>query len=270
MRIALVADSHLAQRAPECVHNWIAAAAAVARLGVDLTVHLGDISLDGQSRPEELGFAAALMANWPTPIRCVPGNHDMGDGSGELPLDAAQLVACETAFGPGHWLLTTGHWALIGINAQLLGTDTPQEHAQWAWLEAQAEHLPGEHSVLFLHRPLLRPNASEHDRRGRYVPRKAAERLLKGPLRRSLRAVASGHTHQVLDRYSDGVRHLWLPSTAFVLPDEIQARVGEKLVGLGVLELGGALVPSSVWFDLLCPDGMHRHMLDELGFYCNK
>ena len=87
MRIALIADSHLSPRAPECVSNWEAARAAVAALGADLTVHLGDISLDGQSVPEDLAFAAARMGEWPTPIRCVPGNHDLGDGSGEAPLD---------------------------------------------------------------------------------------------------------------------------------------------------------------------------------------
>jgi len=270
MRIAIVADSHLAERAPECVANWRAAAGAVARLRADLTVHLGDISLDGQVHPEELRFAREQAKAWPTPMRCVPGNHDMGDGSGESPLDPQRLAAYETSFGADHWAVSAGRWELIGINAQLLGTDTPQEHAQWRWLEDHARrmndnspHHGRDHSVLFLHRPLLRPSANEHHREGRYVAHAACDRLLSGPLRRTLRAVVSGHTHQYLDRRVDGVRHLWLPSTAFVLPDEIQVRVGEKVVGLGMLELGG----SSVWFDLLCPDGMRRHQVTELGFY---
>lgn len=271
MRIAIVADSHLAERAPECVANWKAAAGAVARLRADLTVHLGDISLDGQLHPEELRFAREQCHAWPTPMRFVPGNHDMGDGSGESPLEPRLLTAYEACFGADHWALSAGRWELIGINAQLLGTDTHQEHAQWQWLEDRAHRMNDsrnrdcarEHSVLFSHRPLLRPNANEHHRAGRYVAHAACERLLNGPLRHSLRAVVSGHTHQYLDRTVAGVRHLWLPSTAFVLPDEIQARVGEKLVGLGMLELGG----SSVWFDLLCPDGMRRHPLTELSFY---
>ncbi len=264
MRIAIVADSHLAERAPECVANWKAAASAVARLRADLTVHLGDISLDAQMQPEDLRFAKELANAWPTPMRFVPGNHDMGDGSGESPLDPKRLAAYEGAFGAGHWAHSAGRWELIGINAQLLGSDTPQEHAQWQWLEDHARQMKErEHSVLFLHRPVLRPSANEHHRTGRYVAHAASERLLSGPLRHTLRAVVSGHTHQYLDRTVAGARHLWLPSTAFVLPDEMQVRVGEKLVGLGMLELGG----SSVWFDLLCPDGMRRHQLSELGFY---
>jgi 3',5'-cyclic AMP phosphodiesterase CpdA len=267
MRIAIVADSHLAARAPECVANWKAAAGAVARLRADLTVHLGDISLDGQVHPEELRFAREQIQVWPTPMRLVPGNHDMGDGSGESPIDAGRLATYETSFGADRWAVSAGRWVLIGINAQLLGSDTPQEQAQWQWLEDHACRMNDshsfEHSVLFLHRPVLRPSANEHHREGRYVAHAASERLLHGPLRHTLRAVVSGHTHQYLDRTVAGVRHLWLPSTAFVLPDEVQVRVGEKLVGLGMLELGG----SSVWFDLLCPDGMRRHQLTELGFY---
>ena len=46
-----------------------------------------------------------------------------------------------------------------------------------------------------------------------------------------------------------------MPSTAFYLPDELQDRVGEKIIGLGVLDLArGALR-----FDLVCPEGMIRH-----------
>jgi len=41
MRIALIADTHLSARSPECVANWHAARRAVGRLGADLTVNLG-------------------------------------------------------------------------------------------------------------------------------------------------------------------------------------------------------------------------------------
>src|ERR1700760_4599819 len=103
MRIALISDSHLSQRSPECVANWHAARRAVERLEPDLTVHLGDITLDGQSHPEELEFAASLMQCWPTEMRCLPGNHDMGDASGEAALDDALLASYKRFFGPDHW-----------------------------------------------------------------------------------------------------------------------------------------------------------------------
>lgn len=234
------------------------------RLGADLTVNLGDITLDGQTHGDELAFASRLMQQWPTEVRCVPGNHDLGDGSGESPLDERLLQVYSDHFGPDHWVQRAGAWKLLGINAQLLGTGSAQEAALWAWIEEQAR--PGvehAHTALFLHRPMLRPLSSEHTRKGRFVSRAAADRLLKGPLQPTLRLVVSGHAHQYLDTTVDGVRHLWMPSSAFILPDDVQTRSGEKLVGIGLLDVG----QDTAWFDLWCPDGMKRHDVSALDFF---
>jgi 3',5'-cyclic AMP phosphodiesterase CpdA len=259
MRIALISDTHLSPRSPECVANWHAARRAVQRLAPDATVHLGDITLDGQRFPEELEYASALVQQWPTQMRCLPGNHDVGDGSGELALDETLLAGYRKWFGPDRWSVTLDGWQLIGINAQLLGSDTPQEHEQWAWIEEIARLTPVDvRTALFLHRPVLRMD--ELKRSGRYVADAARDRLLGGPLSRTLRLVVSGHTHQYLDTTSSSVRHIWMPSSGFVLPDDMQARVGEKVVGLGVLDLDGG----SMRFDLWCPDGMIRHDLSTM------
>ena len=264
MRIAVIADSHLSARTPECVSNWETAAAVVARLGAELTIHLGDISLDGQNHPDELLFAAEAVRRWPTPMLCVPGNHDMGDGSGEAPLDRERLARCRHAFGADRWAVRADRWELIGLNAQLLGTGTAQEAEQWEWLAAHLEQsIEPQYRMLLLHRPIARPNEGEHGRRGRYVVEAARERLLRGRLGDSLRVVLSGHTHQHLDRREANVRHVWMPSTAFVLPDTMQARVGEKVVGVGVLDVAG----SSARIDVLVPDGMARHLLTDLAVF---
>jgi predicted phosphodiesterase len=264
MRIALIADTHLSARSPECVANWHAARHALGRLSADLTINLGDITLDGQTHGEELALASRLMREWPTETRCVPGNHDLGDGSGELPLDGRLLGAYNDVFGPDHWAVKVGDWKLLGINAQLLGTDSTQEEALWGWIakqvEVAAEH---QHTALFLHRPVLRPLSSELTRKGRYVSSGAAERLLNGALKSTLRLVISGHTHQYLDITVDGVRHVWMPSSAFILPDDLQARIGEKLVGIGLLDFSDG----APRFDLWCPDGMKRHDVSALGFF---
>ena len=264
MRIALVADTHLSARAPECVANWHAARRAVERLDADLTIHLGDITLDGHRHREELAFAGSLLRRWPTEVRCVPGNHDLGDGSGETPLQPALLRAYADVFGADHWGIAAGTWKLLGIDAQLLGTASSQEAALWDWLAQEAA--PDEthvHTALFLHRPLLRPQAGESARRGRYVNPGATQRLL-ALLRPRLRLVVSGHTHQHLDREAAGVRHVWMPSSAFILPDELQVRIGEKVVGIGLLELRDDRAAA---FDLWCPDGMTRHEVTALPFF---
>lgn len=88
---------------------------------------------------------------------------------------------------------------------------------------------------------------------------------MTGPLRRALRVVVAGHTHQYLDTTQDGVRHMWMPSSGFVLPDQMQARVAEKVVGVGMLDQDG----SDVAFGLWCPDGMLRHDLSGMGAFEN-
>ncbi|MES2100018.1 MAG: metallophosphoesterase [Pseudomonadota bacterium] len=261
MRLALIADTHLSARSPECVANWHAARRAVGRLSPELTVNLGDITLDGQAHPEELEFAVQLVRQWSTPMLCVPGNHDVGDASGEMPLQTSLLAAYIDLFGPDHWARRAGTWLLLGVNAQLMGSGNTQEQAQWRWIEEQAECAgPQTQTVLFLHRPVLRSAPGEGARKGRYVTGAACERLLKGPLRRSLRVVVSGHTHQYLDVTADGVRHVWMPSSGFILADHVQPRVGEKVVGVGILDLDA----DGAGFDLWCPDGMLRHELANL------
>src|SRR5215471_2752714 len=79
MRIAVVTDSHLSPTAPACNANWAAVKDYVARARVDLTVHLGDITLDAPTDHSLPGFARALCDSWPSPWRFLPGNHDVGD-----------------------------------------------------------------------------------------------------------------------------------------------------------------------------------------------
>jgi hypothetical protein len=56
---------------------------------------------------------------------------------------------------------------------------------------------------------------------------------------------------------------VWMPSAGFVLPDDMQARIGEKVVGIGLLELNAG----SMGFDLWCPDGMNRHDLGAMPVF---
>jgi hypothetical protein len=88
------------------------------------------------------------------------------------------------------------------------------------------------------------------------VPPEPRRRLLDLLAPVDLRLVLSGHTHQYLDRTIRGVRHVWLPSTAFIIPEPMQDRIGEKVTGVGVLDL-----EETCRFDLVCPDGMRRHSL---------
>ena len=87
MQIALISDTHLTPLEPAFDANLRAARQWVSDHAIDLTVHLGDITADGAVRPDELVHAAAQLAEWPSELRLIPGNHDIGDNPG-----AEQLI----------------------------------------------------------------------------------------------------------------------------------------------------------------------------------
>jgi alkaline phosphatase D len=262
MRIALIADTHLSSRAPECVANWHAARRAVGRLGADLTIHFGDITLDGHRPGDELAFASCLLQQWPTAMRCVPGHRAPGDCAGEVPLDDRLLRACGDIFGPDRWAIRMGNWKLLGVDAQRLGFDSAPDAALWAWIAEQAEPAAEHaHTALFLNRPILGTGSQEATRKRQHLNRTAAERLLKGPLQPTLRLVVSGRAHPQVDATVEGVRHLGVPPTISSPPDDLPTRSGQPLIGIGLLDLG----EGSVHFELWCPDGMRRHVVSELA-----
>jgi len=263
MRIALVSDSHLAPAAAAFNANWNAIRRYVAAADIDLTIHLGDITLDGFSDPAQHEHARMLASDWPTPLRFLPGNHDIGDHrpaphvAAEEPLDLALLDRYGRLFGDDHWRLDAAGWFLLGINAQLLGTDTPAERAQWDWLAKEIEAARGRPVALLLHKPLFWEHPAEDRPHIRYVPTVPRRRLLDLLAASDLRLVISGHTHQALDRVMAGVRHVWLPSTAYVFPDDKQERIGDKVTGLAVLELGAG----AHRLDFITPAEVRCHVL---------
>lgn len=260
MRIALVTDSHLSPAAPAFNENWRALQRYLRGEGADLTVHLGDITVDGAGDPTQLEFAQALSADWPSPLRFIPGNHDIGDnpaGPGVVsksPFDATRLEAYRRVFGADYWSMDTGSWRVIALNAQLFGTASAAEAEQWQWLGMTLADRGARRIVLLCHKPLFQDTRHDVAPHIRYVPARQRAALLELLDRHELAIVISGHTHQYRDRMVDGVRHVWLPSTAFYLPDEMQARVGEKVIGLGMLDLSG----DNPRLHLVCPDGVQR------------
>src|SRR5262249_34840648 len=140
MRIAVVADSHLAPNAHAFNRNWGAVADFVRASDIDVTVHLGDVTVDGLADAEQFGYVRRMTFAWPTPMRYLPGNHDIGDnppGPGVAPehaLDPGRLSDFRAALGPDYWVFAADGWRVIGLDAQLFGSDSAAETAQWAWL----------------------------------------------------------------------------------------------------------------------------------------
>ncbi len=268
MRLLLVTDTHLAPGVAPCNENWHAAKEFARTSGADLTINLGDITLDGTEDPAQHDWALASSADWPTPLRFLPGNHDIGDnppGAGvaaKQPLNLAQLAAYRRDYGSDYWTIDAAPWRLIGLDAQLFASGTQAEAEQWAWLGATLAEARGRPLALLLHKPLFLDDPADATPHIRYVPQPQRGRLLELLAPCDLRLVLSGHAHQHLDRVLDGVRHIWLPSAAFIIPDARQERIGEKVTGLGVLEL----LPGGHRFEMVTPPGMAQHMLDHPAF----
>jgi 3',5'-cyclic AMP phosphodiesterase CpdA len=242
MKIALIADSHLAPHAPAFNANTEAALAWIDQAGADLAVHLGDITADGIGEASQLDFAAQVLRGLKTPIRCIAGNHDIGDnpagGVAEAhdPLDPSRLAHFETLFDEERWSLEVDGWTLIGLNAQRFGFGEAGEAAQFAWLGRALGAARGP-CGLFLHKPLFRTDWNDDLHHPRYAPlpsRRRLQALLTGV---DLRFVVSGHTHQWRRGLVDGVEHVWAPSCAFTIPDLMQEPIGEKRVGALILTL---------------------------------
>jgi 3',5'-cyclic AMP phosphodiesterase CpdA len=242
VRVTVVSDSHLSERTPEAAANWDAVVDHVAATRPDLVVHAGDISADGSSRPADLELAAAQVGRLAAPTVVVPGNHDIGDAPGivsdhEHPVDEERLVRFRTVFGADRFAVRLGAWRIVGANAQLFGAGSPAEEDQWDWLAAELDGgAEGSPLAVVVHK-LVVPAGGDADRRYRYVPPRARERLLALLDAARPRVVVSGHVHQRLRHTRAGAIHEWAPTTWAVLPEHVQATVGEKQCGLLELTL---------------------------------
>lgn len=259
MKIALITDTHLAAIAEDFIANCDAAIDWINGSGAELVIHLGDITADGIEAPEQISMAGAVLARIAPPLLCVPGNHDIGDNpvpgviSSHKPFDLAMLSRFRETFGADRWRHQADGWTLLGLNAELFGTDSDEEHLQAAWLDAELKDVR-EPIGLFLHKPWFRYGLDDIERHSRYVPLEVRLALAARFAPHDLRFIASGHTHQWREHRVEGIDHYWVPSTAFVVPDVMQEWIGTKLVGLGMLTLD----PAHHCFDYIHVPAMRR------------
>ncbi len=241
-RVVVVADTHFSERTPEARHNWSSVLRHLETVPPDLVLHAGDLSLDGTHDGADLSFARAQLDGIAVPWCAVPGNHDIGDnpGLGADPDDtitARRLARWRDEVREDHWAIRVGGWRLVGINAQLFGSESEAAVEQWAFLEAELAEPRGP-TVLVTHKPLT---ASDDELAGapsyRFVPSPARERVTALCRQAGVEMVVSGHVHQSRRLHAAGMTHLWAPTTWAVLPDWLQPRVGAKRCGVLELDL---------------------------------
>lgn len=268
MKICFFTDTHIIGKESIFNSNLEEVIKFIDSGNFDYAFHLGDVAADGPSQPAQLPFAAESHTALKTLVRYVPGNHDIGDnpveGSHvEHGLDLDRLADFRRLFGADHWSVEGEGWQVVGLNSQLFASGTDAEEEQFVWLERVLAEMNGPLG-LALHKPLIR----HEDTVGpviRYVPEKPRERLMAVCAKRDLKFVASGHVHQRRQFTLDGVEHVWVPSASFCIPEAMQARVGEKVVGVTTLELNA---DGSFRFESQTVDGLQRHnLLDHPEIY---
>ena len=233
-----VSDTHLSGERPYFAANFAHVGDYAAASGCDLVINTGDIALDGVERGDDLRFARARHDAMGVAYRAIPGNHDLGDNPVEghaprQPITSGQREAYRAIFGDDWWTFDREGWRLIGINAQLLGSGLPAEDEQWSFLAQAVADSGARRIALFTHKPLFRDHAGEDaDTWYRYVARKPRQRLLAMLEGGDTRLIASGHVHQHRQARHGGILHVWAPSSAFILDDKIQPRLGDKAVGV--------------------------------------
>ena len=235
-RIAQISDTHLSDEKPFFVDNFMRIGEALRADRPDLVLNSGDIALDGASSESDLAAARALHDGLDLPVRFLPGNHDLGDcqdasAHGEETISAVRRERYLRHFGADWWSLDVPGWRLLGINAQLLGSDLSAAPEQDAAIADAAAGLGSRRLALFLHRPMFDRDLGETEITGRFVhpaPRRRLVALLGGVVPA---LVACGHVHQYRSTQAVGTHHVWGTSTAYVIPDRLQPCYGTKEVG---------------------------------------
>lgn len=263
-----ISDTHLSAQHPQFEPNFRALLPAIEAQRPDLVINTGDLTVDGAGRPADHVHvhAHALHALLPVRWRVVPGNHDLGDNPaqpGHRPrhaFDAAQRQRYRAVWGDDYWAMDAGHWRLIGLNAQLCGSADAAEDAQLAFLRQEVQELADRPLGLFLHKPLFVDAADEPEPTSRCVPPAPRRALMALLAQTRLRLVASGHVHQHRLRAIDGVLHAWGPSSAFLLPEAMQATVGHKALGYLLYRLHDDEAHAKV----VVPPALVQHKLQDI------
>ena len=268
-RLTLISDTHLARRYQEITDNFHRVCAHIDTTRPDLVINGGDLAFDAPTSPDDLVFARELHGALPVPCRYLPGNHDIGDNPTAVG-PAPPYPATETArahfrqlFGEDRWRFDEAGWCFIGLNSLIMNTGIGSEAEQFDWLASELARTGGRPVALFLHKPLFLHSPSDPELAAsaiRYVPPSPRTRLMEMFSKVDWRLVASGHVHQRRDLTFGHTRHIWAPSTGFVIPDRIQDVIGIKETGL----VEYRFTPDSFEVRHIRAQGQIDYALDEL------
>ena len=268
-RLTQISDTHLSRRLPKLTENFHRVSEHIDATNPDLVINTGDLSFDAPTNRDDLEFAKEMHDALPVPCRHLPGNHDIGDNPTAVS-HAPKQPATEqhrqnylAVIGEDRWCFDAAGWCFIGLNSLIMNSGLESETEQYDWLISELGRTNGKPVALFLHKPLFLNTPDDPELAAsavRYVPQPARHRLVRMLDAVDLRLVATGHVHQRRDFTWRHTRHVWAPSTGFILPERIQEVIGVKEVGL----VEYRFTPDSIEVRYLKPPGLTDFGLDEL------
>jgi 3',5'-cyclic AMP phosphodiesterase CpdA len=240
-RLTQISDTHLARRHQKLTDNFHCVSDYLDARRPDLVVNSGDLAFDAPTNADDLEFARTLHDTLPVACRYLPGNHDIGDNPTAVgpappqPTTERDRQIFLSMFGEDRWQFEAAGWYFIGLNSLVMNTGLTCEAEQFDWLASRLSAVRGKPVALFLHKPLFLNSPDDPELAAtsiRYVPMPARRRLVEMLGAVDLRLVGSGHVHQRRDFTHSRVRHIWAPSTGFIIADARQEVIGIKEVGL--------------------------------------
>lgn len=227
-----ISDLHLSLTHGFFNANWRMLMPRLESAAPALVVISGDLTINGADSPGDLAWAASELARIRVaPWVCLPGNHDIGEEFADVAhgqtIDTERRGHWIDRFGHDWWVREVGNWLLLGINSQLLSSGLAPEATQWAWLETTLAADPQRPTGIFLHKPLFLETPDEPDMPGHATLGAPRQRLLGLLQHAAVRFVASGHLHQYRARRWGAIEHIWAPSTAFLIGEQLSGSVSE-------------------------------------------
>jgi 3',5'-cyclic AMP phosphodiesterase CpdA len=222
LRIIVLSDLHLSPTHGFFWQNWCVARDFANAARVEAVIVNGDLTINGAVDDTEVAFAAAALKRLRAPLLALPGNHDVGDEPpGQDPaqiINVERLARWDRVFTIDRWAREAGNWILIGLNAQLFGSELERELEQSRWLDRQLMAAGRRPIALFLHKPLFVEHPGEDQATASCIVPAARAGLLARLGHGNVQLVVSGHLHEHRERISDGTRHVWAPAVAFAAP----------------------------------------------------
>jgi 3',5'-cyclic AMP phosphodiesterase CpdA len=272
-RIIVISDPHLSPTHGFFWDNWCRTCEVANRIAPDAIIVSGDLCISGADSDAEVAFAGRALGRLEAPVYAIPGNHDVGDEPpGQEPdqiIDAGRLRRWMSVFDADRFAFDLGGWRVVGLNAQLLGSGLPQEKEQDAWLDGELGR-SARPILLALHKPLFLQSPDEAQETASSLNPEPRGRLLRRLRGAPVQVVVSGHLHCHRDVVREGLRHVWAPSTAFLLREPADAAAA-NIVGILSVDLDddGARIqmidiPGLVAHDLaeLKGNGRYKYLRD--------